>query len=296
MLITERPSLIALRNILFATDFSGASERALPFALEFANRYNATLFVVNAVPPMSVVVPVDPVPDQTELIRKSAERSMERFMEFAPLKEMPHQSMVMTGEVWDVVRQVVADKRIDLVVLGTHGRGVLHKVLVGSVAEEIYRTVKCPVLTIGPEVMPPAVPRQKMWRIVFATDFSEGSLHALPYALMFAQEHHSQVTFLHVIPFAGNLPGDAGDDMMRSGMKRLKELIPEGLGEREPECVAEFGSPGPDIVRVATQLEADLLVMGVHAGHHATSHIPWTVASHVLAHARCPVLTVRGGN
>jgi nucleotide-binding universal stress UspA family protein len=35
--------------------------------------------------------------------------------------------------------------------------------------------------------------------------------------------------------------------------------------------------------------------MGVHAGHHATSHLPWTVASYVLAHARCPVLTVRGG-
>lgn len=296
MLITERPSLIALRNILFATDFSEASERALPFALEFVQRYNGTLFVVHAVPPMSVVVPIDPVPDQTELIRKSAERSMERFMEFAPMKDLPHQSMVMDGEVWDVMRQIVADKRIDLVVLGTRGRGVLHKVLVGSVAEEIYRTVKCPVLTIGPEVIPPAVPRQKMWRIVFATDFSEGSLHALPYALMFAQEHHSQVTFLHVIPHIGNVPGGAATEMIDESLKRLKELIPEGMGEKAPECVAEFGAPGPDIVRVATDLEADLLVMGVHPGHHATSHLPWTVASHVLTHARCPVLTVRGEN
>lgn len=294
MLITERPSLIAIRNILFATDFSPASERALPFALEFATRYNATLFLAHAVPPMPAVVPVEPVPDQTELLHKGAEREMEKFLEYAPLKAIAHQSIVMNGEVWDVIHQISADKRIDLVVLGTRGRGVLHKLVVGSVAEEIYRTVKCPVLTIGPEVIPPPVPRQKMWRIVFATDFSEGSVHALPYALMFAREHHSKVTFLHVISHPGTLPLDTGDDLVKESLAKMKDLFPEGMEGEQPECIAQFGSPGPDIVRIATDLEADLIVMGVHAGHHATSHLPWTVASHVLAHARCPVLTVRG--
>ena len=295
MLITERPSQIAIQNILFTTDFSPASDRALPFALEFASRYNATLFIAHAVPPMPAVVPVEPVPDQTEMLHKGAEKEMQKLLEEAALKDLPHESFVMDGEAWDVVRQLVADKRIDLVVLGTRGRGVLHKLLVGSVAEEIYRTVKCPVLTIGPEVIPPAIPRQKMWRIVFATDFSAGSLHALPYALMFTQEHTSQTTFLHVIAHAGTMPADAGDQLIKDSQLRLKELVPEGMQGNNPDFVVEFGSPGPDIVRIATELEADLIVMGVHAGHHATSHLPWTVASHVLARARCPVLTVRGG-
>jgi|SRR5664280_356936 nucleotide-binding universal stress UspA family protein len=295
MLITERPSLIAIQNVLFATDFSVASNAALPFALEFASRYNATLFLAHAVPPMPAVVPVEPVPDQTELLRRGAEREMEKFVSLAELKDVPHQSIVMDGEVWDVIRQIVADRRIDLVVLGTHGRGVLHKLIIGSVAEEIYRTVKCPVLTIGPEVIAPAVPRQKMWRIVFATDFSEGSLHALPYALMFAKENRSKVTFLHVIGHPGTLPADTGDELVKESIARMKEMVGEGLDSESLEFVAEYGSPGPDIVRKASELEADLLVMGVHAGHHASSHLPWTVASHVLAHARCPVLTVRGG-
>ncbi len=295
MLITERPSLIAIRNILFATDFSAASERALPFALEFATRYNATLFLAHAVPPMPAVVPVEPMPDQTEMLRKGAQREMEKFLTFAPLQTVPHQPIVMDGEVWDVIRQVVADKRIDLVVLGTHGRGLLHKLMVGSVAEEVYRTVKCPVLTIGPEVSPQPLACQKFWRIVFATDFSDGSLHALPYALMFAQEHHCKVTFLHVISQVGTLPLDTGDTLVRESAARLKELVPETMEGATLEFAAQFGSPGPDIVRLATEMEADLVVMGVHAGHHATSHLPWTVASHVLAHARCPVLTVRGG-
>jgi nucleotide-binding universal stress UspA family protein len=295
MLITERPSIIEVRNILFATDFSTASERALPFALEFARRYNATLFLAHAVPPMPAVVPVEPVPDQTEMLRRGAQHEMERFANVAPLRDVPHQAIVMDGEVWDVIRQIVADKRIDLVVLGTHGRGVLHKLLVGSVAEEIFRTVKCPVLTVGPEVLQSPVPSQKMWRIVFATDFSEGSMHALPYALMFAKEHHSKVTFLHVIAHPGTLPLDTGDELIRESVARMKDFVGEGMEENAPEFVSEFGAPGPDIVRIATELEADLLVMGVHAGHHATSHLPWTVASHVLMHARCPVLTVRGG-
>ncbi|ABF41942.1 UspA [Candidatus Koribacter versatilis Ellin345] len=295
MLITERPALIAIQNVLFATDFSSTSERALPFALEFATRYNATLFVAHAVPPMPAVVPIEPVPDQTDVLRKGAGQEMQRFVAKQSLKEIPHQAIVMDGEVWDVIRQVVADKRIDLVVLGTRGRGVLHKLLVGSIAEEIYRTVKCPVLTIGPEVIPPSLPRQKMWRIVFATDFSTGSLHALPYALMFTQEHHSQTTFLHVIAHSASLPADSADQLVHESVARMKELIPEGMEGSHPDFKVEFGSPGPDIVRIATDLEADLLVMGVHAGHHATSHLPWSVASYVLSHARCPVLTVRGG-
>lgn len=294
MLITERPTVIQIQNILFATDFSEASERALPFALEFASRYNATLFLVHAVPPMPAVVPVEPVPDQTEMLRRGAEQEMQKFANYPPLKDVPHQSVVMDGEAWDVIRQVVADKRIDLVILGTRGRGVLHKLMAGSVAEEIYRTVKCPVLTIGPEVIPPTLPRQKMWRIVFATDFSEGSLHALPYALLFAQEDHSQVTFLHVISHPGTLPADTGDSLLTEASVRMKQMVPEGMEGANPDFIAEFGAPGPDIVRIATDLEADLIVMGVHAGHHATSHLPWTVASHVLSNARCPVLTVRG--
>jgi len=295
MLITERPSLIAIKNVLFATDFSQASERALPFALEFATRYDATLFIVHAVPPMPAVVPVEPVPDQTDVLHKGAEQEMQRFVEREPLNHVPHQAIVMDGEAWDVIRQLVADKRVDLVVLGTRGRGVLHKLLVGSVAEEIYRTVTCPVLTIGPEVIPPPLPRQKLWRIVFATDFSAGSLHALPYSLMFAQEHHSQTTFLHVISHGGTLPADSADHLVAESMTRMKELIPKGMEGKNPDFKVEFGSPGPDIVRIATELEADLLVMGVHAGRHAASHLPWSVASHVLAHARCPVLTVKGG-
>jgi nucleotide-binding universal stress UspA family protein len=294
MLITERPAVIKIQNILFATDFSAASERALPFALEFASRYEATLFLTHAVTPMPAVVPVEPIPDQTEMLRRGAEQEMQRLLNHAPLKDVPHQSIVMDGEAWDVIRQVVADKRVDLVVLGTRGRGVLHKLLAGSVAEEIYRSVKCPVLTIGPEVIPPSLPRQKMWRIVFATDFSEGSMHALPYALLFAQEHHSQVTFLHVISHPGTLPADTGDSLLKDTLARMKQMVPEGMEGSNPDFVTEFGAPGPDIVRIATDLEADLIVMGVHAGHHATSHLPWTVASHVLTHARCPVLTVRG--
>jgi len=294
MLITERPSIISIQNVLFATDFSPASERALPFALEFVARYNGTLFVTHAVSPTPAVVPADALPDQSELLRKGAEREMEKFLNYAPVSAVPHQSIVMDGEVWDVIRQVVADKRINLVVLGTHGRGVLHKLLVGSVAEEIFRTIKCPVLTIGPEVIPPALPRQKLWRIVFATDFSAGSMHALPYALMFAREHRSKVTFLHVIAHPGTLPSDTGDELVRESVARMRDLVPEGMEDFTPECVAEFGAPGPDIIRIATEMEADLIVMGVHAGHHASSHLPWTVASHVLAHARCPVLTVRG--
>ena len=78
----------------------------MPFALEFAQRYSATLFLAHAVAPMPAVVPLEPVPDQTEMLRKGAgPRNGAVPQHLRPLKNVPHQAIVMDGEVWDVIRQ-----------------------------------------------------------------------------------------------------------------------------------------------------------------------------------------------
>src|SRR5207244_7706673 len=81
----------------------------------------------------------------------------------------------------------------------TRGRHGLKKLVLGSGAEQIFRQADCPVLTVGPNVEVPAGDAAAFRHIVFATDFSAGSLHALPYALSLAEENEATLTFLHVM-------------------------------------------------------------------------------------------------
>lgn len=128
---------------------------------------------------------------------------------------------------------------------------------------------------------------------MFATDFSAGSLHALPFALSLAEENQARLTLLHVIPLV-----PMQHQVWASGntRKRLEELIPPDAADWcRPETVVRFEFPAEGILRAAEAVSADLIVMGVHKrAPRASSHLPWAIAYEVVCHAHCPVLTVRG--
>ena len=107
-----------------------------------------------------------------------------------------------------------------LVVVGTHGRPGISKVLMGSVAERIFRQASCPVLTVGPNVSGEPEAIVDMHTILFPTDFSPESVAAVPYATSLAQEHQARVYLLHVT-------SGAVDDVPEVSVKTaLHNLIP----------------------------------------------------------------------
>ena len=144
---------VSLRNILFTTDFSDYAERALPYAVGLARHYEGTVFVAHAIPPEPRrPMPLEPMPRELDELRYHAERAMDTFVRSAPLASVHHEVVLEKGEIDPVFQDMVAKHAIDLVVIATHGRAGLKKLLLGSVAEEIFRAVTCPVLTIGPDV------------------------------------------------------------------------------------------------------------------------------------------------
>jgi len=165
-------------------------------------------------------------------------------------------------------------------------------VVLGSVAEKIYRQAKCPVLTVGPEIAASSETSWELKRILFATDFSETSLHALPYALSLAEENQGTLIFLHVAPL---VPYQYKESVVDTTCKRLEGLMPA-----EPWCTPDFvvcfDFPAQGILQIARDRETDLIVLGVNrrAAVGLTSHLPWSTASDVVSAAPCPVLTVRG--
>ena len=290
---TASPAItrIAINNILLATDFSEASKAALRYACNLARSYGSTIFVTHVVPPEPyLAVPLEPVPIDLDIFWSREKQSMAEFVAIKALEEIPHENILQRGELWDVISTVIDSSKVDLVIAGTHGRKGLKKMVLGSVAEKIYRQAKCPVLTVRPEVGELS-PSWQVKRILFATDFSETSLHALPYALSLAEENHATLIFLNVAPL---VPYQYKQSVINATSKRLQALVPSEF-PCESDFVVCFDFPAEAILQIARDRQTDLIVLGVNRRTAAglSSHLPWSTASEVVSTAPCPVLTVR---
>jgi len=287
---------VAFKNILVATDFSEVSQHALLHALAMAKRFDAKLTVVHVAPPEAQVpIPMEPVPVELDWQKKRGAESLARLEGFEALHAYPHQMLLKQGSPWPEISALIEDRAIDLVVLGTHGRGALGTLLLGSVAEQVLRHATCPVLTVGPDVRPSLLDHEQLTHVLFATDFSEGSLHALPYALSLAEENNAVITLMHVLEQLEPMPVEYSKELLADYRRRLWELVPDDANLWcKPQVAVEIGVAGDVIARMARDRQADLIVMGVHQAGAVASHLPWTVVHSVVRHARCPVLTVQG--
>jgi nucleotide-binding universal stress UspA family protein len=305
----ELKSAIAVKNVLFATDFSETAEAALPYAMAICRRFGSTLHSVHVLSETSTLFMtggVDYVSAST-IYEDAYTDAKERLDQMAlRLDGILHRNHVRHGLLWKNLAAVIAENKIDLIVVGTHGRTGLGKLVLGSVAENILRHAPCPVLTIGPKVFGraklPAFPRGgrdlvplelDLRQIVFATNLSTKSAPSAQAAVSIAEEFHARLSLLHVMEDytqLGRRPGPIED-----GMRRLRALLPLNSNLKStPETVLEFGLPSDRILQVAVEREADLIVLGARtATEVGTTHLPWTTAHHVIANAHCPVLTIR---
>jgi nucleotide-binding universal stress UspA family protein len=300
MTTVEATRRIAVKNVLFATDFSPCSNAALPYALSVARRYGATLHAAHVMPSEADFLLMSP--ENWTVALEEEDKRIQGYIEQLEnqVRGLPHDVLMPRGEVSDALAEIIAGREIDLLVLGTHGRAGVRKLFMGSVAEEIFRRAACPVLSVGPNVSCKPQDEIQFRHILFATDFSKESLAALPYAISLAEENQAKLTILHVIeqPAAGVLDLKAATASLT---RRLKALVPP---EAEPwcdaECLVEFGElfarPADKILEVAQAQAADLIVLGVRPVHGKSglvTHLASTTAR-ILTQAACPVLTVRG--
>ena len=298
---TETKAAVKVKNILYLTDFSEPSEAALPFATTLGRGYGAKVHALHVLVPVAYTYTT---PGLTALAIEAEEENAQAEMQKVEsrLAGLEHQTLVERGiEVWPSVQRAVEDDDVDLIVLGTHGRTGADKLLLGSVAEEIFRRSPVPVLTIGPGVRSSVHTGGRFRRVLFATDFTPESLAGAPYAVNLAQENQARLLLLLVM----RTPGSANEGDQRlfdmtvaEAMHRLYEIVPKDARlDLPPEVAVEYGEPAHRIVEFAKQRGADLIVIGVRsaAGRMgAATHLERAIAHKVVAHAPCPVLTVRG--
>jgi nucleotide-binding universal stress UspA family protein len=191
----------------------------------------------------------------------------------------------------------------DLLVMSTHGRGGFERLFLGSVTEKVLRSTRVPVLTVPPPV-------QRVDAVVYKTilcpiEFSDPSIRAFEYALTLAEEADAKLLLLHVIEALADVPVPSEVDhfnvpdyyrhLEEEARARLKSAVPE---EARVWCTPEervmFGKAYRVILQVAEEVNADIIVMGVHGKGALNRFLFGSTTHHVIREARCPVLTLRG--
>ena len=298
-----------LKSVLIATDFSEASEKPLRHALAIARHYGAKLYLAHVVSPLAFTL-TEPsaVAVATEAVWRDARQLEEELVNSGALAGLRYEVIIRQGDVWKELDKVIHQEQVDLLVIGTHGRRGMGKLLLGSVAEQIFRHADCLVLTVGPgsfQNSPVDSPRA-VRSFLFATDFGAASLHALSYAISSANHFGAKLILIHVVPavpmqegFHCYMPSDLmqmRENARMASSRRLEELLSQNTELAvKPEFVVEFGLPSAKILEAARTLEVDTIIMGLHRTTHiaTASHMPWATTYEVVCGAGCPVLIVR---
>ena len=282
---------VSLENVLFATDFSKHSNQALPFVLSIARKYGSTISAVHIITsPLGEITPTIEMQAIGAQLLRDAEQSMKDLN--VRLHGVSHETIIRKGDICEQLATIVDQKGIDLIVVGTHGRAGVSKILMGSVAVRIFRQATCPVLTIGPNVSGEPGSIADIHTILYPTDFSSESLAALPYAVSLAQENQSRLYLFHVTPTP--VPDSDSDSLML----RLRALVPpEARLWCEPKVFVDSGDPAEKVLDLSEELAVDLVVLGTkHVSRFAgtRTHLGMATAYKIARQAICPVLSVRG--
>ena len=191
--------------------------------------------------------------------------------------------------------------------MGTHGAGGFEHLVLGSVTEKVLRKASCPVLTVPPHAQTTST--LPFRRLICGVDFSDSSVAALDLACSLAEESDASLTVVHVIewpwaeppaPVFQELPPEQAAPLAEyrryretSATNRLKGLVPDSLRDRRADTQIVHGKSYVEILRLAAERGADLIVMGVHGRHAADLMLFGSTTNQVVRRATCPVLTWR---
>jgi nucleotide-binding universal stress UspA family protein len=290
--------MLALRRILFPTDFSDGAALAFPQAAALAAWHDAELHVLNVTE--RAAPPEETLPVSLDVLRGWLGRASDA----GPTDEFDLEALSLVQHQVDddsAAERIVAyaeAEGIDLVVMSTHGRRGVQRMLLGSVTEEVVRTAPCPVLAVrsdGDEAPSPIVRR-----ILVPVDFSDASSAAVRHANALAQTYGAEIDLLHVVeqvvyPSAyGVEPAYFPTQEVLARVERtLGEMAREGLGRNQVQVSAVVGYAPMSILDHADEHDIDLIVIATHGRSGLDRMLLGSVAERVLRRAPTPVFIVK---
>lgn len=299
--------MIQIKRILCPVDFSDFSRHALDEAVAIAHLYDASVTALHVFPVAIAADPFAGLPEFQPFTLTDRQRAhvLQHLSTFAAAEGAEKQRItVALREGVDIhaeILEAAEQMKPDLIVMGTHGRSGFQHLMLGSVAEKVLHKAQCPVLTVS-RGAPDAVPAVMFRNILCGIDFSECSLAAFEYARSLASQSGAHLDVLSVVQLVpmydmtGAVPlyyPGLVDDLKADIAKQLELVVAKAAAGSDIGHFVTAGTPHHEIVRVASERNSDLVVLGAHS-HGAIDHMMFgSTTNHVVRQACCPVLTVR---
>jgi nucleotide-binding universal stress UspA family protein len=285
---------LTLDQVIVATDFTPVSEMAVAYAAALTKRFASKLTVTHVVD-LSVATGLDAaiVGIPIDKMRQDSAENVQNVLNDLTLDGV--HALGRTLEAHNPATEVVRltdDLRANLLIIGTHSRTGLQKMILGSFAEGVIHHAHCPVLTIGPMVKATPTAEIPFRTIVFATDLHHDSVQKAGVALAFAKDSLARIYMCHVI---AHPPSDFTNslELQFSSEKELSRLIPAAAYEWcSPACAVEYGDVSQHILRLAERTGAGLIVLGTRRDTGWFTHLTRGTVARVLSEANCPVMTI----
>jgi nucleotide-binding universal stress UspA family protein len=276
-----------IKRILAPTDFSELATRSLEYAVELAKRTGAELVVMYAdpfrPPPHFTSDQMDDLVASLDRNRAAAKRELELYTERTVGAGVLRRTIVVEDTPASAIVKTAEELDVDVIVMGTHGRGGFNRFLLGSVSERVLHETSRPLLTVR-ETSAPAAGAPARPRVLCPVNFTEAAHAALDVAVSFSNVLHADLVVLHV----------AEDDSEAS--RRMSEQVnawvpPDRLRTSADRLVLE-GNAAEKVIEYARDHQVDLIVLGARHRRFGDTSVLGTTAVRVTRHAPIPVLTV----
>ena len=286
----QKKSDLFLRTILVGIDFSTNCKTALGVAQGLAQIYGSEIILTHVVNQVG-----SPSPDAGALftapeLGQAMAEDLERLSQQIKERGIPSRAVLLEGPVAPSIQQLVLDENPDLVVIGTHGSHGIERLVMGSTAEMILRSVSCPVMTVGPNCMNTAENPSGFQTILYATSLSNRAESALCYASLFALKVNAHIQLVHAVEQIDAPSRDTID----TGFQEMEKTIAGHLAGSTSRVTSHlvYGEPTEAIIDRARKIGADLLILEVHRSKRFRFFLPESTVYRVICSAPCPVLTV----
>jgi nucleotide-binding universal stress UspA family protein len=286
-------------NILVPVDFSETSKKAMSYAAHLASMFNAKLTAAHIIPAFTAFTyafPGDPAEYEAKALAETKRLLPDEIP--ANYRDQLHtQTIAKCGDVEDELLGIVADEKVDLVVMGTHGRRSLQRCLLGSVTEGILRRVPVPILTVSQRgadqhADSPFVPPFR--RMLYATDLSEEGLSGgLHYCVDLARTLGARLTLLHVMHLPETPAFDDETSIHAQRMGELHKAVQREHGE-DLHVTTEVlrGTPHREILKYMESANTDLIVINLQSKGLLERALLGSTAERVIRSAHVPVLAI----
>ena len=297
--------MIEIARVLCPIDLSETSRHALEHAVAIAGWYKSQITALHVVrrplfpPPPILFAEVAHSALPPVLERQSIEDDLRAWLEPARRAGLTTEVLVDEGDPAARILEQAKLCQANLVVMGTHGLSGFERFMLGSVAEKVLRKATCPVMTVPPASVTTA--KVPYTRLLCPVDFSDSSLAALRFAFSIAEEADANLTILHVF----EIPPDNGLLVQRFDAPEFRRLAEEDARGRlaalvtddvrvwcKPSTKVTYGRPYREILQIAEEEKADLIVIGVRGRNPFDLTIFGSTTNQVVRRASCPVLTL----